>query len=125
MIFLLQSSLLCGHILYILVYHYTFVLTLTFIFVRLILSVDKKLNDFNLRFFQLFQDFRHFFGLQLLSFNIRQYCDFFWIAFFEIFTGNFLLQFSSDPGIVFKQFFALFAQFYSVAYFFSMINFNL
>ena len=44
------------------------VLAPTFIPVLLIFSVINKLNDFG-----FFLDFRHFFGLQLISFNIRQY----------------------------------------------------
>ena len=50
-------------------YHASFVLAPTFIQLILIFSV-KKLNDFGLL------DFRHFFGLQLISSNIKQYWEF-------------------------------------------------
>ena len=49
-------------------YHSSFVLAPAFVFVILIFSLVKKLNDFS-----FFLDFRHCSGLQLISFNIRQY----------------------------------------------------
>ena len=49
-------------------YHSSFVRAPTFILVILIFSVVEKLNDFS-----LLLDFCHFFGLQLISINIRQY----------------------------------------------------
>ena len=52
-------------------YCFGFVLAPTFIFVILIFSVVKKLNDLS-----FFLDFRHFFGLQMISFNIRQSWEF-------------------------------------------------
>ena len=47
----------------------------------------------------------------------------FWKAFLKNFTYYYLVQFSCGPGNVFKQYFAL--EFFSVAYFFPMINFEL
>ena len=44
-----------------------------------------------------------------------------WIAFIKILTYYYFVQFSAGPGTVFKQFFAF--EFYSVAYFFSIISF--
>ena len=52
-------------------YSSSFLLTPTFIFVVLIFSVSRKLNGFS-----FLLDFCHFFGLQFVSFNIRQYCEF-------------------------------------------------
>ena len=47
-------------------YHSSFVLATTVVFVILIFSVVKKLNEFSFGFF----------GLQLISFKIRQYWEF-------------------------------------------------
>ena len=69
---LLRCSLHCAHILNSLV---TIILALFWhlhlFSVYCFFSVVKKLNDF-----RFFLDFRHFFGLQLISFNIRQYWEF-------------------------------------------------
>ena len=66
----------------------SFVVAPTFINVLLIFSVIKKWNVFN-----FFLDFRHFFGLQLVSFNIRQYWEFTRKVFSKISTYYHLLQF--------------------------------
>ena len=70
-VFLLRCSLHCAHILHILVsiipglsWHLHFFSV--YWFFQLL-----KMNDFN-----FFLDFRHFFGFQLMSFNIRQYWEF-------------------------------------------------
>ena len=91
----------------------SFFLAPTFIFVILIFSVIK-LNDFS------FLHFHHFFGLQLISFNIRQYWEFVRKS-FPKFPSWFLLQFSSCLGFVFKRL-ILFFDYYSAAYVFSMIH---
>ena len=59
---------LCPYLSHSSLYHSSSVLAHTFILVLLIFSVINKLNDFG-----FFLDFRHVFGLQLISFNIRQY----------------------------------------------------
>ena len=66
-------------------------------------------------------EFRHFFGLQLVSFNIKQYWEF--ARKFYLFQ-NFYLSVSIAiffrPCYCFKRLFAF--EYYSVAYVFSMIN---
>ena len=62
---------LCPYSLHCSLYHSSFVLAPTLIFVILIFPVVKKLNVFS-----IFLDFRHFFGMQLISFNIKQYWEF-------------------------------------------------
>ena len=81
-------------------YHFSFDLAPTFILLILIFSVIKKLNDFG-----FFLDFRYFFGLQLILFNIRQYWQFARVPFPECPIITFILIFSG-LGIVLKRFFA-------------------
>ena len=69
--FLLRFSLYCAHILYFLV---SIVLSLSWhlhLFSVYWFFQLLKMNDFN-----FFLDFRHFFGLHLISFNMRQYWQF-------------------------------------------------
>ena len=70
-VFLLTCSLHCAHILHILVsiilaFSWNLHLFLVYWFFQLL-----KMNDFS-----FFLGFRHFFGVQLISFNIRQYWEF-------------------------------------------------
>ena len=94
-----------------------YVLAPTFIFATLILSIVKKIE-----WFQPFLEFRHFFGLQLIWFSIRQYWEFVRKP-FPNFHLLLLIAVFSGFGIVFKRFFAL--ESFSVAYVFSMINYIL
>ena len=94
-------------------YHFSFVLAPAFVIVILIFSVVKKLN-----YFSFFLDFRHFFGLQLISFNRRLLLRVCWKAVSIISTYYYLLKFFG-LGFVFKRFFAF--EFHSVACVFSMI----
>ena len=82
-------------------YHSIFVLAPTLIFGILIFSV-VKMNDFS-----FFLDFRHFFGLQLISFNIRQYLEFDSKFFSKNSTYDYLLQLSSGLDIILNDFFPL------------------
>ena len=89
---LLQFSLHFAHILHIVV---SIILSLSWLLHFLVYWFFQllKMNDFS-----FFSDFRHFFGLQLISFNIRQYWEFDSKPFSKISTYDYLLQLSSGLG---------------------------
>ena len=71
LVFVTAFLTLCPHSSHSSLYYSRFVLAPTLVLAILIFSVVEKLNDFC-----FFLDFRHFFGLQLISFKIRQYWEF-------------------------------------------------
>ena len=92
-------------------YHFSFVMAPTNIFVLLLsFSVSRKLHDFS-----FLLGFRHFFGLQLVSFNMWQYWEFarkpslkFPLSIFRYFLPALLLFLNDSLHLNFILLFSLF-----------------